>query len=134
MDGYAVRAADVASASVDSPASLKCIGAVAAGSALAPSVEPRTCVRIFTGSPLPAGADAVVMQEDTRATGELIEVLDAVKPWESVRLAGEDVKQDTVIAQAGERISAARLALLGAMGMNAHGRAPARDWNSQHRK
>jgi molybdopterin molybdotransferase len=117
MDGYAVCAADVAGASADSPVPLRNLGAVAAGSALVPRVEPKTCVRVFTGSPLPVGADAVVMQEDTRVAGDLIEVLDAVRPWESVRLAGEDVKQDTVIAQPGERISAARLALLGAMGI-----------------
>jgi molybdopterin molybdotransferase len=96
---------------------LKCIGAVAAGGTLRDSVESQTCVRLFTGSPLPAGADAVVMQEDTRASGELITVLDAVKPWENVRLAGEDVKCGATLARRGERLKAAHLALIAATGV-----------------
>src|SRR5262245_53514923 len=65
MDGYAVRAADVAAASAEQPASLQVRGKVAAGGVPAHPVTAGTCVRLFTGSPLPEGADAVVMQEDT---------------------------------------------------------------------
>ena len=118
MDGYAVRASDLTHARVDSPVSLKCIGVVAAGSPSAQSVPPNTCMRIFTGSPLPPGADAVVMQEDTRVNGDSVEVIDTVKPWESVRLAGEDVKAGTIVAREGERVAAATLALLGATGIH----------------
>lgn len=117
MDGYALRAADVAGASAQSPVILKHVGAVAAGATFGGAVEHGTCVRLFTGSPLPAGADAVVMQEDTRVAGHSISVLDAVKPWENVRLTGEDVKRGKTIVQAGERLSAARLALCGALGL-----------------
>ncbi len=117
MDGYAVRSADVASASANSQITLKCIGAVAAGGTFRNCVEPQTCVRLFTGSLLPAGADAVVMQEDTHASGELIAVLDAVKPWENVRLAGEDVKRGATLARCGERLKAAHLALIAATGV-----------------
>src|SRR5688572_28112600 len=66
MDGYAVRAADLAGASAERPASLQVRGKVAAGGLFAGNVAPGTCVRVFTGSLLPEGADAVVMQEDTR--------------------------------------------------------------------
>ena len=66
MDGYAVRAADVAGAKPEQPAVLRWIGQVAAGETFAGKISPGECVRIFTGSPLPAGADAVVMQEATR--------------------------------------------------------------------
>src|SRR5512138_849423 len=66
MDGYAVRSADVASASAESPANLKLAGHAPAGAVFTGTVQPGTCVRLFTGSPLPEGADAVVMQEDTR--------------------------------------------------------------------
>ena len=117
MDGYALRAADVAGASAASPVALTCRGSVAAGAAYLGAVEKGTCVRLFTGSPLPSGADAVVMQEDTRASGDSIAVLDAVKPWENVRLTGEDVKHGETIAHAGERLGAARLALCGATGL-----------------
>ncbi len=117
MDGYALRAADVAGAGTDSAITLKKIGAVAAGALFTGAVEQGTCVRLFTGSPLPAGADAVVMQEDTRAHGDSISVLDTVKPWENVRFAGEDVKRGELVVPAGERLSVARLALCGALGV-----------------
>ena len=117
MDGYALRAADVSTASATHPALLKCVGAIPAGSVFVGSVQPGTCVRIFTGSPLPAGADAVVMQEDTQAASETVEVLDAVKPWENVRLAGQDLKKGEVAVHAGERVNSCRTALLGALGV-----------------
>jgi molybdopterin molybdotransferase len=118
MDGYAVCAADVAKASAGSPCRLKRIGAVPAGGSFNGAIESGTCVRLFTGSPLPHGTDAVVMQEDTRAAGEFVEVLDTVRSWENVRLAGEDVKTGTVVARAGDRLTAARIALLGATGID----------------
>jgi len=74
-------------------------------------------VRIFTGSPMPEGANAVVMQEDTLAAGDAIEITDGVKPFEHVRLRGEDVKADEVIGRAGERLHAGRLQLLGSAGV-----------------
>jgi len=66
MDGYAVRSADVASVSAQAPVALKLAAHVPAGTVFTGAVESGTCVRVFTGSPLPNGADAVVMQEDTR--------------------------------------------------------------------
>ena len=117
MDGYALRAEDVGKASFEQPAQLKLIGAVAAGAQFTGTIAPGTCIRIFTGSPMPRGADAVVMQEDTRAAGETVAVLDAVKPWENVRFAGQDVKQGAVVGRAGDHLSAARIALLGALGL-----------------
>jgi molybdopterin molybdotransferase len=121
MDGYALRAADVAKAGPDSPVALKLLGAAPAGEVFVGTVPSGTCVRLFTGSPLPAGADAVVMQEDTRVdatrAGEM-EVLDPVKPWENVRLRGEDVKQGTKVANPGDRITATRAGLLAALGIS----------------
>jgi molybdopterin molybdotransferase len=117
MDGYALRAEDATKASASSPARLRCIGVTPAGTNFDGTVQPGTCVRVFTGSPLPASADAVVMQEDTRVVGELIEVLDGVKPWENVRFSGQDVKQGTLVARSGERLRATGLALLGAVGI-----------------
>src|SRR5262249_8217012 len=63
VDGYAVRAKDVAVATAELPKSLRLRGKVAAGESFEGSLESGECVRIFTGSPLPAGADAVAMQE-----------------------------------------------------------------------
>src|SRR3954453_4407752 len=65
MDGYAVRAADVALARPESPVRLRIIARVAAGQVFSGELSASTCVRLFTGSPMPRGSDAVVMQEDT---------------------------------------------------------------------
>lgn len=120
MDGYAVRAADVAGASLEKPAVLRLIGRVAAGEVFTGEVAMGECVRLFTGSPLPRGADAVVMQEDTRADAarqnEML-ICDAAKPWEHVRLRGEDVKRGEIILRAGDCVSFAQLNLLAASGV-----------------
>lgn len=120
MDGYAVRSADVASANAQNPVALQLTGQVAAGDAPSGEVHPGGCVRVFTGSPLPVGADAVVMQEDTRVvadTPSTVLILDAAKPWENVRFRGHDVKQGSVVANAGEQITAGRAGLLAALGL-----------------
>src|SRR5207253_7308273 len=76
------------------------------------------CVRLFTGSPLTAGADAVVMQEDARSEGIRVEILDAVKAWENVRFRGEDVKARSVVGSRGDRIAAQQVALFSACGVS----------------
>jgi len=119
MDGYAVRAADVASAKTASPVRLCLVGKVAAGKVWEGEVAAGTCVRLFTGSPLPPSADAVVMQEDTRTdSGAPDEVLvfAPAGPGENVRPCGEDIKQGTVIAEPGDILSPGRLGLLSAVG------------------
>jgi molybdopterin molybdotransferase len=120
MDGYAVRAEDVASAKLDSPVLLKIVGRVAAGEMFSGQMRTGETVRLFTGSALPAGADAVVMQEDTRpdpGQPERILILDSAKPWENVRFRGEDVKCGAALASAGERITPGRLGLLASAGV-----------------
>ncbi len=120
MDGYAVRAANVASARADAPVRLRLRGRVAAGESFTGEMAAETCVRVFTGSPLPSGADAVVMQEDTRVEAERSEdilVMEAVKPWENVRLQGEDIKQGSVLAKEGDPLTAGRISLLAASGL-----------------
>jgi molybdopterin molybdotransferase len=120
MDGYGLRAADVASAKPDSPARLRLAGRIAAGEVFTGKVTAGTCVRLFTGSPLPAGADAVVMQEDTRvepgAPGEVL-ILAPAMPGENVRSRGGDVKRGSTIVSAGEFLTAGRIGLLAAAGM-----------------
>jgi molybdopterin molybdotransferase len=129
MDGYAVRSADVASAKPASPARLRLAGRVAAGEVFTGDVAAGTCVRLFTGSPLPPGADAVVMQEDTRVDsgrpGDVL-VLAPADPGENVRPRGQDVKQGTMLAEAGEVLSPGRIGLLAAAGFGRLrvGRAP----------
>ena len=121
MDGYAVRSEDVLAASSDSPVQLTILGKVAAGQAFNGRVVQGTCVRLFTGSPLPDGADSVVMQEDTRRLDNApnaVLILEPSKPWENVRLQGEDVKVGSPVARAGEFITVSRSGLLAATGTN----------------
>jgi len=119
MDGYAVRAADVAAACPKAPARLRLCGRIAAGESLATEVPSGACARLFTGSPMPPGADAVVMQEDTRVVPEepgVVLALEAVKPGENVRRRGEDVERGATLVEAGDRLTTGRIALLAAMG------------------
>ncbi|PYI88944.1 MAG: molybdopterin molybdenumtransferase MoeA [Verrucomicrobia bacterium] len=120
MDGYAVRAGEVASAGPKTPVILKLAGKVAAGECFSGEVRPGGCVWIFTGSPLPAGLDAVVMQEDTRvdeSDPSRVVFLDSIKPWENVRFVGEDVKLGTILTRTGDRLTPGRLGLLAAAGI-----------------
>ena len=120
MDGYAVRANDTTGAVASSPKALRLCGRVAAGESSLATVEAGCCVRVFTGSPLPPGSDAVVMQEDTRADpaqAETVLFTDSAKPWENVRFAGEDVKRGAVAGERGQDLGAGRLNLLVRLGL-----------------
>ena len=120
MDGYAVQAADLSSASAKNLVSLKCLGETPAGSSSKIEVMPGTCLRIFTGSPMPKGADAVVMQEDTqKREGDVSSVLvmDSVQPFESVRFCGEDVKEGDTLVIPGTRMSGFHASLAAATGL-----------------
>lgn len=117
MDGWAVRSQDVAAAVSDRPVALQAIAKTAAGQSFDGEIGPGQCVRVFTGAPLPRGADAVVMQEDTRMDDAHTLVLEAVKPWENVRFRGEDVKEGATIALAGDKITPQRVGLIAACGI-----------------
>jgi molybdopterin molybdotransferase len=120
MDGYGVRSRDVASAAPESPTRLRLVGRAAAGETFAGELAAGTCVRLFTGSPLPPGADAVVMQEDTRVepnAGDQVLFLEPTRTGDNVRWRGEDVKRGATLAAPGEVLSAGRLSLLAAAGL-----------------
>ena len=124
MDGYAVRAADVAHL----PATLDVIGEAAAGHPFAGSVSAGKAVRIFTGAPLPSGADTVVIQEntarETSATGQTrVIVRDGMPERGHVRNCGIDFRAGQVLLQPGRRLGPREVALSAAMG---HGSIPVR--------
>ena len=98
MDGYAVRAADAASAGTQLPVSQR----IAAGSFPEP-LATASAARIFTGAPLPAGADAVVMQEDCREADGVVTVEIPPVAGQHVRRAGSDIARDSVALPAGTR-------------------------------
>jgi molybdopterin molybdotransferase len=111
MDGYALRATD---AMLER---LAVKGEQPAGRDLGLVCEPGTCLRIFTGAPMPRGADAVIMQEDVERDGESIRCLETVEKGENVRRAGEDVCAGQIIVKRGERLTPARLGLLASQGL-----------------
>jgi molybdopterin molybdotransferase len=116
MDGYAVRRADLAGASGSSPVALPVVYEVAAGGAALRRLESGEAARIFTGAPLPPGADAVVMQERTRAAGGRVEFLVEPAVREHVRDAGEDFQVGDLLIEHGTVLGAAHLGVLASVG------------------
>jgi len=111
MDGYAVRAADIAQV----PATLKVIGESAAGRRFAGEVKPSEAVRIFTGAPVPDGADTILIQENTKADGVTVTALESETLGRYVRRAGLDFSAGDVLLKKGQRLGPAELALAAAM-------------------
>ncbi len=111
MDGYAVRSVDVALV----PVVLSLVGESAAGRGFGGTVGPGQATRIFTGAPLPAGADAVVIQEDTSALPGQVTVREAVVAGRHVRRAGQDFERGDVLLVSGLRLGPADVALVAAM-------------------
>lgn len=119
MDGYAVRADEVAGATAEAPVTLPVAGESRAGGELPGPLAPGTTMRIFTGAPLPEGADAVVMQEDTRRTGDDVAIGIAPPPWRHVRRRASDLAAGEVMLAAGTRLGPGELGLLAAQGYSA---------------
>ena len=111
MDGYAVRGEDVANV----PVTLKQVGAVAAGGMHETAIQAGECVRIFTGAPLPDGADTVVIQEDTEANGDQILIKESEATGRHVRPSGLDFGEGDQRLAAGTYLSPRKLALAAAM-------------------
>ncbi|MBW2685218.1 MAG: molybdopterin molybdotransferase MoeA [Deltaproteobacteria bacterium] len=112
MDGYAVRAADVASASPDAPVRLPVGGESRAGGPLPEPLRPGTACRIYTGAPMPAGADAVIMQEDTDTQGEEVTIRESSHEGKHVRAQGTDVSSGALLLQTGDRLWPGEIGLL----------------------
>lgn len=112
MDGYAVRFAD---ASVVG-ASLRLIGTSAAGHGFSGRIGPGEAVRIFTGAPVPEGADGILIQEDAQAEGDIVRVMEAVERDRFIRRAGLDFTAGETLLVAGMTLDARRLALAAAAG------------------
>jgi molybdopterin molybdotransferase len=116
VDGYAVRAADVAGATAEWPVRLDVVGDVGAGEPGSIRVRSGTAVRIMTGAPLPPGADAVVMLEWTAFTTGTVRVERAVDPGRFIRRVGEDVAAGDVVLAEGSRLGSAAVGVLASLG------------------
>lgn len=116
MDGYAVRAEDVAGASGDAPVELAVLGDLPAGYTAEVAVGPGQALRIMTGAPLPQGADAVVPVECTRPGEGRVLVMEEVSRGDNVRRAGEDVKAGERVLDPGIPVGPAELGMLASLG------------------
>lgn len=114
MDGYAVRAIDLVDASDGHPVSLPLHGVSKAG-ATPTSLEPKTTMRIYTGAPLPQGADAVVMQENVHANGNLVTFSAAPRASAYVRAAASDIAPHSTVLTKGQRIGPGEIGLLASL-------------------
>ena len=118
MDGYAVRAQDTAGATPATPRRLHCIEQVFTGQVPVQSVGPDQCIEVATGAPLPAGADAVVMVEETEAgaSGD-VRVFAAAQPRQNIGRQGADIQKGQTVLQSGTVLNASRLGALAALGL-----------------
>lgn len=112
MDGYAVRAADVANV----PAQLRIVGESAAGAGWHHEMKSGEAVRIMTGAPVPTGADAVQQVELTREHDSQVEILKPVEPGRSIVNRAREIKSGEIVLRAGEEINAAMIATLASFG------------------
>jgi molybdopterin molybdotransferase len=111
MDGYAVRAEDLAAV----PVELRIVAEVPAGAGFGGHVGPGEAARIFTGAPMPAGTDTIVIQEDTEREGDRVRVLEGAARGRYVRREGLDFGEGDVLLRAGRRLTARDIGLAAAM-------------------
>jgi len=111
MDGYAVRAADLGQI----PAELKVVAEIPAGAGFGGQVGPGEAARIFTGAPLPAGTDTIVIQEDTQREGDRVRVLEGAPRGRYVRREGLDFAEGETLLHAGRRLTPRDIGLAAAM-------------------
>lgn len=117
MDGYAVRAEETFGASNQSSKRFRRVDKIHAGEAGRVPVGPGQCAEIATGAPMPEGADAVVMVEDTEAEGDEVRVHAPIHPGGNVSPAGEDIRRGTRVLAAGTCLDPSRVGVLAALGL-----------------
>jgi molybdenum cofactor synthesis domain-containing protein len=116
MDGYAVRASDTEGATTDAPVTLRVVDELAAGRAPDIPVGPGEAIRIMTGAPMPPGADAVVMVEQTSSRDGEVEIQAAARPSQHVREPGGDLGAGQTVFDAGTVLGAAAIGVLASVG------------------
>lgn len=115
MDGYAVRSDDVRGASAENPRRLSVIERIPAGAFPTCRIEPGTSARIFTGAPLPDGADSVIRQEDTDQGTDAVQVFKDRDAGANIRPVGEDIRRGTTVLSAGAELGPAELGVLASL-------------------
>jgi molybdenum cofactor synthesis domain-containing protein len=116
MDGYAVRAADTTGANPERPAILTCIEKVFTGQMPSQTVAAGQCTEVATGAPMPPGADAVVMVEQTDAEGTQIRIFASADAGQNIGRQGADIQSGQTVMRAGELLNASRVGAVAALG------------------
>lgn len=116
LDGYAVRAGDTSRASAGEPSVLRVIEEVRAGVFPVKTVGAGDAVKILTGAPIPAGADAVIRYEDTEFTDQNVRIFQPLEQGSNIIKAGEDVRQGTVVMEQGAVLGPAQIGILAGLG------------------
>jgi molybdenum cofactor synthesis domain-containing protein len=116
MDGYAVRARDTQGASRSAPRTLTRVATLYTGEVSAIPVAEGQCIEISTGAPLPEGADAVVMVEETDAHGDAVRIFVEAQPQQNVGRKGADIQAGQIVVSAGEVVNSSRIGALAAVG------------------
>jgi molybdenum cofactor synthesis domain-containing protein len=117
MDGYAVRAGDTTGASRTTPRTLRCIEKVFTGQLAVQAVGPAQCIEIATGAPMPAGADAVVIVEETDSDAETVRIFAAVSASQNIGRQGADIQKGQAVLQSGTLLNASRVGSVAALGL-----------------
>ena len=127
MDGYALKYAETIGASQSKPAIFQLTDNQ--------EITSRQAKQVWTGNPIPKGANAVVMLENTKIINEKLEVWSQLAPWRTVSKIGEDIKKDDVIAQTGTRLTPYHIGLAAALGYNSTKSCEeTKNWHFSHRK
>jgi len=115
MDGYAARSDDVHGATAERPIRLRVVEQIPAGCFPSRTLQPGECARIFTGAPLPSGADSVIRQEDTDLGRDTVEIRSDRDAGANIRSAGEDIRRGETVLEAGTELGAAELGVLASL-------------------
>ncbi len=115
MDGYAAQGTDVRGASESQPVRLRVVEQLPAGHFPSRSIAPGECARIFTGAPLPEGADSVIRQEDTDGGADVVTILKDRDVGVNIRRAGEDIRKGSTVLHSGAELGPAQLGVLASL-------------------
>ena len=118
LDGYALRAADSAGASKDTPRMLRVVDTIYAGGWSEVTVQPGECVRLMTGAPIPAGCDCVIRQEDTDLGAERVRIYKALSAWDNYCKIGDDFLKGDKLLPAGTKLNGNALGVLASAGLH----------------
>lgn len=117
LDGYALKGEDTRDAAPDKPCRLKLVEKIPAGYAPRQEIVPGTAARIFTGAPIPSGANTVVRQEDVREEGDQVLIFQPVEPYSNFSRSGEDVLLGEPVLHQGQLLTPACIGMLAALGI-----------------